>query len=197
MRNEECGMRNEKFMNTNMNTTTPRPTPETDAFILANAGFGPTDYQWREHSRDLERERDEAREALSGRTVSCSQCNKTAKQFEAMERAKAEQARRADENREWALRAERERDEARIHFRRTIDELADEQQAHGLTKGKLTECQMEMAAMREVVAAAEKCRHWHDCSYNPETGETEGVVISANSFWALHNALAKLQPFLP
>ena len=58
-------------------------------------------------------ELDEAREALSGRTVSCSQCNETAKQLEAMERAGAEQARRADENREWALRAERERDEAR------------------------------------------------------------------------------------
>jgi hypothetical protein len=29
-----------------------------------------------------------------------------------MERAGAEQARRADENREWALKAERERDEA-------------------------------------------------------------------------------------
>ena len=49
-----------------MNTTTPRPTPETNAFILANAGFGPTDHQWREHSRDLERERDRLAEELSG-----------------------------------------------------------------------------------------------------------------------------------
>ena len=32
-------------------------------------------------------ERDEAREALSGRTVSCSQCNETAKQLEAMREA--------------------------------------------------------------------------------------------------------------
>jgi hypothetical protein len=35
----------------------------------------------------LERERNEAREALSGRTVSCSQCNEAAKQLEAMREA--------------------------------------------------------------------------------------------------------------
>lgn len=37
-----------------------RPTPETDALILLKDGFGATDYEWREHSRRLERERDEA-----------------------------------------------------------------------------------------------------------------------------------------
>ena len=42
-----------------------RPTPETDALILSKNGFGATNYEWREHSRRLERERDEAREALS------------------------------------------------------------------------------------------------------------------------------------
>lgn len=45
--------------NNNMNR---RPTPETDAFILSKDEFGVTDYEWREHSRRLERERDEARE---------------------------------------------------------------------------------------------------------------------------------------
>lgn len=55
----------------------------------------------------------------------------------------------------------------------------------------------EIEAMREVVAAAENCRHWHDCSFNPETGKTEGVIISAVSFWELHAALAKLQPTTP
>lgn len=54
----------------------------------------------------------------------------------------------------------------------------------------------EIEAMREVVAAAEKCRHWHDCSYNPATGKTEGVIISAVSFWELHAALTKLKPFI-
>lgn len=43
-----------------------RPTPETDALILSKDGFGATDYEWRVHSRRLERERDEAREVASG-----------------------------------------------------------------------------------------------------------------------------------
>jgi hypothetical protein len=55
-----------------------------------------------DENRSLKRERDEAREAAE-RWESSS---------DAMERAGAEQARRADENREWALKAERERDEA-------------------------------------------------------------------------------------
>lgn len=42
-----------------------RTTPETDALILSKEGFGATNYEWREHSRRLERERDEARGALS------------------------------------------------------------------------------------------------------------------------------------
>lgn len=81
-------------------TMSQRPTPETDArsqWLYANVS--PTNNQrfvamtkWAE---ELEQQRDEARERC-----------------EAMERAGAEQARRADENREWALIAQRERDEA-------------------------------------------------------------------------------------
>jgi len=41
------------------------PTPETDAFILSNEGFGPTDHQWRWHARRLERERDRLAEELT------------------------------------------------------------------------------------------------------------------------------------
>ena len=37
-------------------------TPETDAFIECNIACGPTGWDWRVHSRRLERERDEARE---------------------------------------------------------------------------------------------------------------------------------------
>ena len=55
----------------------------------------------REAHNKTKRERDEAREAAAMWESSS----------DAMERAGAEQARRADENREWALRAERERDE--------------------------------------------------------------------------------------
>jgi hypothetical protein len=54
----------------------------------------------------------------------------------------------------------------------------------------------EIQAMRDIVAAAQNCRHWHDCSYNPETGKTEGVIISTESFWDLSAAIAKLQPFI-
>lgn len=53
------------------------------------------------------RERDEAREDAA----------KWESSSDAMERAGAEQARRADENREWALKAERERDEAKAAIR--------------------------------------------------------------------------------
>jgi hypothetical protein len=46
-----------------------RPTPETDALLLSKEGFGPTDYEWRQHDRRLERERDAARELLSAALV--------------------------------------------------------------------------------------------------------------------------------
>ena len=51
-----------------------RPTPETDA---ENAQFPMGGYTL-DFCRKLERERDEARDALSGRTVSCSQCDQVA-----------------------------------------------------------------------------------------------------------------------
>lgn len=38
-----------------------RPTPETDAFILAHAETGTSDWQWCVHARRLENERDQAR----------------------------------------------------------------------------------------------------------------------------------------
>ena len=40
------------------------PTPETDAFILSK-DYSPTGHQWRNFTRKLERERDEAREKLA------------------------------------------------------------------------------------------------------------------------------------
>lgn len=41
-----------------------------------------------------------------------------------------------------------------------------------------------------LVEAAENTRHWHDTTFNAETGKTEGVIVSANSFWKLKEALA-------
>jgi hypothetical protein len=56
------------------------PTPETDAEAMH-------DYVLADFARKLERERDEARAALSGRTVSCSQCNESARTIAAMREA--------------------------------------------------------------------------------------------------------------
>jgi hypothetical protein len=81
-------------------------TPETDAELnlyLRHGEAHQVSVPWIEFARKLERDRDEAREAAA----------KWESSSDAMERAGAEQARRADENREWALKAERERDEAR------------------------------------------------------------------------------------
>lgn len=39
------------------------PTPETDAFITSQ-DYSPTGHQWRNFTRKLERERDEAREEI-------------------------------------------------------------------------------------------------------------------------------------
>jgi len=79
-----------------------RPTPETDA---ENAQFPMGGYTL-DFCRRLERERDEARDALSGRTVSCSQCNQTAV----------------------------ERDEARELARELLNELVWKGKLVGLTK---------------------------------------------------------------
>lgn len=52
--------------------------------------------------------------------------------FESMERAGAEQARRADDNHEWALRAERERDAERA----LADRLASHLSYHAEVDGE-------------------------------------------------------------
>ena len=88
----------------------------------------------------LERERDEAREATA----------KWESSFDAMERAGAEQARRADENREWALRAERERDEARELCRELSDLVAYGLGQHGSF--------WSLAAMRQATTAIQKVK---------------------------------------
>jgi hypothetical protein len=57
-----------------------RPTPQTDTleFALSALNFYDRYYKTLTLARSLERERDEARDALSGRTVSCSHCNQAA-----------------------------------------------------------------------------------------------------------------------
>jgi hypothetical protein len=53
-------------------------TPETDAFKRT------VGEPWWDFARRLERERDESRASLSGRTVSCSQCNESARTIDQM-----------------------------------------------------------------------------------------------------------------
>jgi hypothetical protein len=57
-----------------------RPTPETDTleFALSALNFYDRYYKTLTLARGLERERDEARDVLSGRTVSCSRCDQAA-----------------------------------------------------------------------------------------------------------------------
>jgi hypothetical protein len=59
----------------------PTPTPETDAETYG------THWVSVDFARRLERERDEALAALSGRTVSCAQCNDAATKIAAMRKA--------------------------------------------------------------------------------------------------------------
>lgn len=81
-------------------------TPETDAERrqLKKSKSYPTDPVPADFARKLERERNAAREALSGRTVSCSQCNELASKLVANEAyqmgliAERDEAREALEN---------------------------------------------------------------------------------------------------
>jgi hypothetical protein len=46
--------------------------------------------------------------------------------------------------------------------------------------------------MRKILEASRCIRHWHDTSYNPETGETEGMIVSAaavRTLWEAQSAL--------
>jgi hypothetical protein len=65
------------------------PTPETDAYIGEQDEDNMTEGEIAmcELARRLERERDKARAALSGRTVSCPNCNEAGRTIEAMREA--------------------------------------------------------------------------------------------------------------
>jgi rubrerythrin len=53
-----------------------------------------------------------------------------------------------------------------------------------------------LAALEAVREAAGKIRHWHDTLYNQSTGETEGMVVSADAVRGLWKALAAAQKVL-
>ena len=59
-------------------------TPETDAVERHEGNWDTKALRMTAHARRLEIERDELRAALSGRTVSCGQCNESATENQAM-----------------------------------------------------------------------------------------------------------------
>lgn len=46
-----------------------------------------------------------------------------------------------------------------------------------------------VVAADALAEAAENVRHWHDTMYNPETKETEGVIVSAKHWREMRAAL--------
>lgn len=113
-------------------------------------------------------------------------------------------------HREAVSSIERERDEARKQLNRTLDELYEEQQNHGITKGHLTECRMEAndwwsshshvknenKAMREAIKEAESVLKNLYSSYPVERGYVDGPCLKREDMEEVKAALAKLQPFL-
>lgn len=105
---------------------------------------------------------------------------------------------------------ERERDEAREQLKRTLDELYEEQQSHGKTKGDLTERRIERdvwclkyskvvsenKAMREAIKEAESVLKNFHSSYPVERGYVDGPCLKREDMEEVKAALAKLQPFL-
>ena len=103
-----------------------RPTPDTDALITLRSGFGVTDYEWRQHSRKLERQRDAA--------ISRFESSQSARMELKRER---DELQRAVQNHRGAIniviesldRAITQRDEARelaLELRDKLRALADE-----------------------------------------------------------------------
>ncbi len=48
-------------------------------------------------------------------------------------------------------------------------------------------------AMKRVVAASMCIKHWHDTMYNPETKETEGMIVSSKHVYDLWDALKEYE----
>jgi hypothetical protein len=207
-----------------------QPTPETDKL----QSHTPVGTVWLEHSKSLERERDqlqrwkddqmfieaqwdaqavgreldmvagtdirrnilpcvvrlkkelhEAHEALSGRTVSCSQCN--------------EEAKRADsKHRLWMGELYKVTElEAQIEVMRELlreirdDEVNSQDEADKFLRDHAPS---ELSKMREAIKAAhEALRAWPKAGHGMSTDHT----LQSQAFRTGQAALAKLKPFLP
>ena len=176
--------------------TNEQPTPETDEEESSyDYSIIPHDRHYSvdaAFARKLERERDEAREALSGRTVSCSRCNEAGYKlavFEAVEAGlRAENEAMRDETRN-AIRLAKSAAAAAFNERDRLMRENERLHAHldELTAATIHSCgdhcqrpkcvkRREMAAMREAINEA----------YD---------AIKASPY-PDQQALAKLQPFV-
>lgn len=153
------------------------PTPETDKL----QDFMPVGTVWLEHSRSLERERDESRAALSGRTVSCSLCNESAKKIAQLTDdlesgfMKGTYARLKElQGKERDLEKERERADSKHAL--WVAELR-----------KVTELETQIQAMREAIKEAHTCMAFIINNHNLDGEaalEQAGIVFN------------KLKPFI-
>jgi hypothetical protein len=150
----------------------PTKTPETDAHQLKPEMA--YDRLWSDFARKLERERDELREALSGRTVSCSRCNEAAAVAALDERDR--------------LMRENERLQAHLDelTASTIHSCGDHCQRPNCVRRR------EMAAMREAIREAEAAlRAWPKAG----SGMSTDFNLQSQAFRTGQQALAKLKPF--
>ena len=98
------------------------PTPETDAFILSQ-DYSPTGHQWRNFTRQLERERDEAREERDWAIKQVSTLQSTfeywqlkmlSEQAEALQKIDSEYDKLFDEAHQIRIEHDEAREELRI-----------------------------------------------------------------------------------
>jgi hypothetical protein len=84
------------------------------------------------------------------------------------------------QNANIALRLALERVSAeRDALRASVVRLIDEREAAESELERLKQ------ALSDLIAAAEKVRHWHDTMFNAATGETEGMVVSTKAVFDL------------
>lgn len=71
--------------------------------------------------------------------------------------------------------------------------VAEMQRKYYLSYAEAKRVEEEAVTRQKALLDAARCiRHWHDTSYNPETGETEGMIVSAQSvrnLWEARSAL--------
>jgi len=158
-----------------------QPTPETDKL----QSHTPVGTVWLEHSKSLERERDEAREALSGRTVSCAQCSGEAKRADSKHRLWMGELYKVTEL------------EAQIEaIRELLREIRDDEvnAQDEADKFLRDHAPSELSKMREAIKAAhDALRAWPKAGHGMSTDHT----LQSQAFRTGQAALAKLKPFLP